>query len=388
MGLNWTADIRDRVCLVLLQQPYSGLRADEQTLLDGAISGGTLPVGLPDKGVARDALMRVRQTAQWFEEAGVVNTTGSTATGPDVWEPVLIQEAVFKFAQALRPSDLRSLAPVRAEAWRDAIDSFAVNNFADATQLFGAGDLSPQRIRLHVMRHMTRRTPRVLPPVAEIDLAIEWAINRLWESRVSLYRARHVIVTIPTASGGQTPTYTLLDGSSLPSGEVVDSVISAKMYFTDTVGRDSRSTIRWGLVEEFTEHRALQQDTGRPELFRIEQRGATTLLWRWSPEPDVQYTAQALVMVKAPVLGSAASDTATLAKFPREYKTIIPDLVLAKCLQKYAVQGWQDDWRLAQKAIDDLLAFSEQAAVLPALQQQDVYNDFGRQADSSVPGGW
>ena len=387
MGLQWTADIRNQVSLLLLQHPYASMRADEQERLDGAVSSGSLPIGIPDKGVARESLMRLRQIAQWYEEAGVVDTTGST-TGPSVWEPVLIQECAYHLAQSLRPMELGRLRELRAESWANAINNYGVNSIADSSQMFGVSGLTPQRIRLHVLRCMARRQRRIMPPVAEIDFAIEWAINRLWECRVSLYRARHVIITIPTASEGQTPTYTLVDGTSLPSGEVVDSIISPRLCYSDTDGRNSLAYARWGLAEEFTSHRAAQgTETGRPQLFRVEQRGSSTLRWIWSPAPDQEYTAQAIVMVKAPTTPSAATDTAVLAKFPLEYKTLIMDLVLAKVLAMFNVDGWQEDWRLAQKSIDDLLAGSEQVASTPAYAATDVYRDQEFQAGAGPYGG-
>ena len=204
------------MCLILLQKTYAELLTYETAILDGTISSGSLPLNEPTGGVAKDAFVAVRQWAQWFEEAGA-----STSSGPSVWEPALKAEILARFAQAIRPAEYGVLVNDASRQLQTAIDTYAVNDFSDATQMFGVAALSPQRVRLFVIRNCVRRRPRFMPPVAEVDAALKWAMRQLSSRGAWQFRIRDITIAIPTSSGGSSPSIT---GWSRPGVDRVPTV--------------------------------------------------------------------------------------------------------------------------------------------------------------------
>jgi len=101
MTISYTSALRDQVTLTLLNRTYANCTTEEQTLLDGAISSGSLPLNAPTGGVALDTYKALAQVVQWFSEAG----TGDTAI-PDAFGPAYKAEMVARLAGACGPPSL------------------------------------------------------------------------------------------------------------------------------------------------------------------------------------------------------------------------------------------------------------------------------------------
>jgi len=355
------------VCLILLQKTYAELLTYETAILDGTISAGSLPLNEPTGGVAKDAFVAVRQWAQWFEEAGA-----STSTGPSVWEPALKAEILARFAQAIRSSEYGALVNDASRQLQTAIDTYAVNDFSDATQMFGVAALSPQRVRLFVIRNCVRRRPRFMPPVAEVDAALKWAMRQLSSRGAWQFRIRDITIAIPTSSGGSSPSIT-----GLASGETFKAILTNSLHYVDSTGVYAGETIDWASPDDYAALRAIHgSTTGRPQVFRIETRSGPTPYWQFSPRPDQAYTVQALALIGPPTLQTAASDTTAMVRFPDEFESLIPTLVLAKILRDNGKPGWEVSWNQAQAEIDKWAQFySKTAEGESDNSPRDVYGD-------------
>lgn len=374
MAIQWTSAIRDQVCITLMGKVYADLTTYEQKLIDGESTG--LPVATPTGGVAKDGFTRIREWAQWFAEAGT-----SAGQEPAAWEYALKCDIVALAAKAFRSEFYGTLANDAQRALQQAIDTYSPTDFSDSSQLFGTSTLSIQRIRLFVIRNCVRRRPRVMPRVDEVDLAFKWALNHLSERGAWGFRTRNVEIAISTTSGGSAPTIT-----GQVSGETFDCLLSQDLFFKDSTGELTGQCIKYANPEVWQQSRVEWGDeTGQPEFFRIETRGAGSYYWQFSPRPDKAYTVNALVLVSTPSLPSAATDTATIAKYPKEFDTIFPDLVLAKVLRDASATGWSDVWDRVQAEIDKWVQYQQRTTASQGEPcQRDVYNDAGFQTISRI----
>lgn len=372
--------MRDQVCITLLDKVYSDLNSREQTLLDGQFSSGSLPLAEPTSGlttgVAKDAFIALTQFFQWFGEAGSLS-----ANAPSAFEHVVKAEIVARMALALRHPEAPTWINNARAAVEQAVETYAVNDFSDSSQLFGTSALSIQRIRLHVIRHCVRRRPRrIMPPVAEIDLAFKWALNHLSQRGAWMFRTRDITIAVATASDGSAPTIT-----GLASGETFDSLLSTQLFYKDTTQQYTAEAVDWAYPDDWARARSEWADTtGRPQMFRIEMR-AGTAYWQWCPRPDQAYTLQGLALVRTPSLPSAATDTAVIAKYPPEFESIFPDLVLAKVLRDFSAPGWEDLWTRVNGEIERWAeGYQKTGQDFRCMVPIDVYNDPAYQSSGGM----
>lgn len=360
MALSWTTTLRDQICYLVFQRAYSALRADEKAILDN--TEGSMPATTTG-GHAGRSLTTVRQAAQWFEQGGA----GST-TGPDVWDTVLVCEIVARMLQTLKPGEAKAAWAESARAWESALNTYTVADAAVTT--LNHLTITQAMIRFHVINHTARRRPRLFPPVQDIDFALKWAVNFLWNKSKWRFRTRQATIAIATANDGSAPTITL------PSGESFDQMATLALHYTDAAGIGQ--TIRGANAEEMTALRARYgTNSGRPERFRIEARNESTKYWHFIPVPDRAYTTRAEVLIATPADPSSSTDAAPFQKFPAEFRTLFPDLVLAKVMRQHNVTGWQDAWRLAMDQVDVTANEYEStgAPEIEALPERDVYFD-------------
>lgn len=367
MTISYTSALRDQVTLTLLNRTYANCTTEEQTLLDGAISSGSLPLNAPTGGVALDTYKALAQVVQWFSEAG----TGDTAI-PDAFGPAYKAEMVARLARCVRPAEFGALVGAARSELQMAIDHYTPEDWSDSSQMFGL-TINPQRIRLHVLRNCVRRRPRLLIPPGECDLALKWAFNHLTQRGAWLFRVRDITISVPTTNGGSAPTFT-----GMASGETFDSLLSVRLYHVDTRGLVSGDYVLPGSPDRFSEVSSIYESqtptTGQPQHFRLENR-AGTVYWQWAPKPDKTYTLRGQALVSTPAMPSAATSTTELGKFPAEFATIFPDLVLAKVLRDHSSPNWQDVWN----RVDDEVgrwAYHYQKMVNDWVDEpRDIYRD-------------
>ncbi len=325
--------------------------------------------------MAKDGFTRLREWAQWFAEAGT-----SAGNEPSVWEHALKADILALGAKAFRLETYGVFVNDAQRALQQALDTYGLNDLSDSTQLFGTGTLTIQRIRQFVVRNCVRRRPRVMPPVAEVDLAFKWALNHITERGVWGFRQRDVEIAIATASNGSAPTIT-----GMVSGEAFDCLLTQHLMFKDSTGELTGDFIKYATPDQWQASRAEHGDTtGQPEYFRIETRGAS-YYWQFSPRPDKAYTVHALVLVATPALPSAATDTATIAKYPKELDTLFPDLVLAKVLRDLSATRWEDVWNRVQAELDRWTQFQLRSVSAHADNGfTDVYADHAFQSSPRI----
>lgn len=319
MALQWTSAIRELVCREVFGRAYADLRSEEAAHLD-ASNSPTVPTDTPG-GVAGLAMTYVGQFAQWFAEAG------AAATGvPAVWAPVYAAEVAMRMAGAFRTTRPEGLAKYRhcaamaQRAWDAAIETYSIADASSST--LNSLTITPKVVRLHAMRHLARRRPRVLVPIPTIDLTMKAVWTELWNGVGWEFRRRQASIAIATTDGGSAPTITL------PSGEVFDSLLAPRLWFTD----DSEM-VEWvegdrmaALKAEYTGR------TGRPLYFSLEHRGGSTVYWHFAPEPDQAYTVRAEVYTRTPSDPADADAVTLLDKLEPAMVPLMPRLVLARLL--------------------------------------------------------
>lgn len=370
MALQWTTAIRDLVSVLALGKTYTNLRTEEKAYLD-ATNTPAVPTSSPG-GVASHAITRVRQYAQWFEEAG----TGTSA-GPDVWEQVFVAETALQCAKAFRRAEIPQHLVGCKDAWEAALDSFSVTDASSVT--VASQTLTWKSLRLHVLRHCLRRVTqrtRLFPSPAAIDTAIQWARTHLWNRSLWEFRTRQVTITITTNANGSSPSL------NLPAGETFDSIACRWLIHdsdTDSTQLALPADRRISYVTG-TEMAALKAQfgstTGRPQYFHIEDRGNGARYWHWAPAPDAEYTVKGAVAIALPATPSDATANAAFSPFG-DAQTVLPDLVLAKVLKDHAAPGWAEAWKTAMDQAEVMVATmdSQGVAANEGITGTDVYMD-------------
>lgn len=371
MTLSWTSAIRDRVSQLVLGLVYSGARSDEKNLIDAA---GSVPTSSP-AGLAGERLTVVRQWAQWFEQLGA----GASA-GPDLWEHVWVREIAAHAALGLRRNDIRPFFEALDDAWETALNSYSVADASSAT--LNDQSVTPKMLRFHVIRHCARLTTttgrkrRLLVPVPDIDAAINWTINFLWHRTHWEFRTRQVQLTLDTASPESVT-------DDLPTGEEIDAITSRWLVFDANADSGINNDMRCVYADETTMARlkAADPEDGRPTHFHVEDRGNNTRYWHWSPTPDAAYTLRGACTIIRPALPSDANDTTPFTKFPPEFVTLFPDVVLAYILKKFRVEGWQDTWKDAMDLVEQVAPDFDASGApsMEGLQATDAYEDWRRE---------
>lgn len=322
MALEWTSAIRDLVSREVFNRAYADLRSEEAGYLD---AGGSVPTSTPG-GIAGQALTYVLQFAQWFADAG-----SAAANAPAAWEPVYAAEVALRLSGAFkteRPelaNKYRFCAMMAQRAWDAAIETYSIADASSAT----LNDLSttPKVCRLHAMRHLARRRPRVLLPIPTIDLTMKAVWTELWNTVGWEFRKRQTTVTLATASGGSAPTF------ALPSGESFDSLLAPRLWFQDADAPGEPLT--WVDGDRMAALKAeYVGQTGRPEYFSLEHRGGTTVYWHFAPEPDQAYVLNAEVYTRTPADPADATATTLQDKLEPAMVPLLPRLVLARILSE------------------------------------------------------
>jgi hypothetical protein len=343
VAITYTSAIQNRIAMSVWGRQNSGLTADQKAHLDGTWTSGSLT-----SGMAFDALTRINQYGQWWEQAGA-------SAAPAAWEGWFVSLTALKLAVSHRPDRIQGL---RVEL-NDAIESaLQTHSLTDATSTTITGQtLTVPGLRYFVMNHAIRRTPRLFVPPSDIDAHLLWVLNYLWNCAGWNFRKRQVTLTIATNSAVTT---------DLGVTETLDSLSSRQLYYDDTSG----ARIRWVSSDEMAQLRARYgTETGRPRFFRTERSGST-LSWKFAPLPDAQYTAKAECHIKGPgTLSDATSLTTELAKFPPEFGPVVRDLVLGRCLMFHSAA---DGRRIYEDALAQVETF------LPAAE------DFGRPAHTQT----
>lgn len=319
MALQWTSVIRELVCREVFGRAYADLRTEEAAHLD-ASNSPAVPTSTPG-GVAGQAMTYVGQFAQWFAEAG------AAATGvPDVWAPVYAAEVSMRMAGAFRTTRPEMLAKYRhcaamaQRAWDAAIETYSLADASAAT--LNSLTITPKTVRLHAMRHLARRRPRVLLPIPTIDLTMKAVWTELWNGVGWEFRRRHASIAIATSAGGSAPTITL------PSGEVFDSLMAPRLWYTD-----DGTVVEWVEGDRMASLKAeYAGETGKPLYFSLEHRGGSTVYWHFAPEPDQAYTVQAEVYTRTPSDPADADAVTLLDKLDPAMVPLMPRLVLFKLL--------------------------------------------------------
>lgn len=365
MGLTWTSALQDLAGLTVLQKAYTDLRPHEKAVLDGSATAPTTTPG----GVAGQALVYVGQFAQWFAEA-----TAAAADIPAAWEHVLSAEVAYRFSVAVRREDAKIHAEGLGRAWQAALDSYS--NVALNVSATQDGTISLLVARLFIIRHLIRKRPRVYVPIALIDQAVRAAWEDMWYRAAWNFRVRNVIVTIPSGSGYTAPTFTLSDGSSLPTGEAFHSLVSPSLIYTATTS-GSMATCEFADSVQMSAMLAGTTPAGRPSRFTFEIRNDGTRPWLFWPAPDQEYTARAQIAIAAPAFPTTATSTTEFAKLPAPFQTAFLELCLAHTMRRNSVPGWPEVWANAKDVLDGLLDHV-QSRGLPesmGLTAVDVYQD-------------
>lgn len=319
MALQWTSAIRELVCREVFGRAYADLRPEESAHLD-ASNTPAVPTGTPG-GVAGLAMTYVGQFAQWFAEAG------STASGvPDAWSTVYVAEVAMRMAGAFRTARPDGLAKYRhcammaQRAWDAAIDTYSIADATSAT--LHDMTVTPRVVRLHAMRHLARRRPRVLIPIPTIDMTMKAVWTELWNSVGWEFRRRQVGITIPALSGGSSPTITL------PTGEVFDSLLAPRLWYADDA-----SVIDWVDGDRMAMFKAEHSGrTGRPVYFSLEHRGGSVVHWHFAPEPDRDYQVLAEVYTRTPNDPADADAVTLFDRLEPAMVPLLPRLVLSRLL--------------------------------------------------------
>lgn len=359
--ITYTSAMQNTIALNVWGRQNSGLTTDDKTHLDGAWTTGSLTAGL-----AFQALTRLNQIGQWFEQAGA-------SSAPAAWEHWFISLTSLLLAKTHRPDRAALYAAEERQAADAALSSFSLTDATSAT--ISGQTLTVPGLRYYVMNHCVRRRRRLFVPPADIDAHLQWVLNHLWNLAGWNFRKR--LVTLTIASNG-TVTSTL-------TNETLDSIATRELWYTDAPG----FTLKWATAEEMARLKAeYGTDTGRPLWFRLERSGSS-LTWHLAPLPDAQYTLRSEVYISGPAtLTDATSLTNALAKFPTEFGPVIRDLVLGRVLEHH---GAEDGAAVVSRAMDQVTAFLPAAEDhgRPAHTQEvrDRYGDARAQTGQNAVGG-
>lgn len=175
--------------------------------------------------------------------------------------------------------------------------------------------------------------------------------------------------------------------SGIASGETFDSMSVEKLYFS--------GTNQVGDICEFANEDAFAQlsvnygeDTGQPRFFRIEYNDAGVHVWKYLPIPDASYTFRAGVLIAWPDNISSTTSATEINRFPKEFRTVIRDMTLARVLVQYGASDADRMWQKAIDQTDSLLAIKEEhGSPMRRQQSGDVYNDAMYQCGGGYLGG-
>lgn len=191
MALAWTTVAQDRVAYLLFNQAYTGLSTAQKNVIDGNWTSGALTAG-----VAFSAFTIVQQIAQWWEQGGSSVTTDYAMS----W---LIDETLYRASVSLRPERVDEYKAQRESSRLMYLQSITPTELTSGLST-GVYAPSPQSIRFHVLNNTITRTPPVLIRPEDIDSALFWVNNSLWNQKEWNFRKRQLSARIVpfTITGG------------------------------------------------------------------------------------------------------------------------------------------------------------------------------------------
>lgn len=358
MSILWTSALRDTVALTVLGCTYAELRAAEKTALDGNASPPTSAPG----GLAKQAVGKIDQYAQWFTDAGL------SAGAPAAWEHLLQAETSYRFAQVARPERARDMGRDVAAAWEAALSTYDAQDYSSSAVNPTAWTLA--LVRQHVVRTLVRMRGRPMAPVALIDSCAKRAFDALWMHADWTFRLRNVTITLRAATPGS-PTF-----AGLQSGESFDHVVSDALVYDDSTGPGVGSVLRFADSAGYTRARAGVTAAGRPRVFTVEHVGSTRV-WKLAPAPDVDYAVVGVVAVQAPAWAASISSTDPFAKLPDAHRAVYPSMVVAQVLTDLGHQEAPAQRRHVEDRLADLLTKADSRGTpdRQAAAEVDVYGD-------------
>lgn len=364
MAITYAAAIQDRIAYAVYGQANSALTTAQKAQLDGGWTTGSLTTG-----VAKDALDRVNQIAQWFALAGAT-------AAPAEWAHWFVREAAYLLASNVRPDRADEFRQQREVAIDAALDSFSLTSADSASAANRTFTL--RNLRYYVLNHCARRKEsgantglrrRIFPPVEDIDDAVASVINEVWNMAPWVFRKRKVTFSLPEDYGG------VVNSSLTDDNEIFDAIVSREVYYTDEAGRGAKA--RWLSADEFCQLEAVYGSaTGRPVGFRIETANDQSTTWQFVPFPDRAYTFIGVATVKAPSVLSDATSATLAFQFPVEFKPILRDMILGRVLLMHGASDAQAVYGRAEEKANALLPiYADIASGARVLQTLDVYKD-------------
>ena len=350
MAITYSTSIQDRIALLVYGVANTGLADYQKVLLDGTWTTGAL-----SSGVAKDALQVLNQFGQWNEAV-------SSASAPPDWEQWFIAESAYRLAIAARPDRIATIKQMREEAMEAALLTYSRTGIADNAT---AATTSLTDLRQHVIASLSRMRPLKYVPVEQIDRAVQWAMNNLWNRGKWSFRRRMVTATIAT---DESVTIT----AGMESGETIDDIVTNALY----LGGTSTRIVTWAKPDEMSQLKSLTDvQAGVPRQFRINKLG-TTFQWKFFPVPDISYTATFEVLTSGPTLPTSTPST-SITQFPPLFIPTLRDLVLAKVMQDNSIDGATERMRMVDDDIGRNLTFYDDVGEPDAAQSvRDVYGDF------------
>jgi hypothetical protein len=212
VAFAYSTSIQDRIALTVFGVANSSLTTTQKTHLDGTWTTGSLTTG-----AAFDALTRITQIANWFEQAGATSA-------PQAWEHWLVAETAMMLSETYRPERYQMYADQREKAIDAALDSFTLR---EPTGSFSSSNtsvaLSVNGLRFYVLNACARRKEagsnsglrrRIFPPIDLIDTEIQWTLNYIYNKEFWNFRKRQVMLNVnylayPTAATWTESTKTL-----------------------------------------------------------------------------------------------------------------------------------------------------------------------------------
>lgn len=418
MAITYTAAMQNRIALYALGTPYANLLADQKTLQDGTWTTGSLTTG-----IAFDALNKVNQYGQWFEQV-------TTNVAPSVWEAYFVALTAYRLMAQYRATE--KMAAFK-DALKDAEDA-AFNAYASSdlnSTTMGGQSFTVPGLRYYIIDHCIRREKRLFPSPLSMDAATQWMVNYVWNLQPWNFRKRQCTLRIEAASittatwtqSGNNLTqtagfngwpasetvgatsgamFTATGGTSVVLGQygiatrlsddalTLDSSLSAtagnlaaadiagiasivRVFGLDTGETADQTAIREFYYQDVTDFKLVHaqaeelaalrayygSSTGRPERFRLELRGST-LYWHLFPLPDQTYTLFGEMLAEGPgATGTATALTTALDRMPAKFHSIIREGVLARVLRNYDVKDGEAKWVEVDGMLKSLLAEME-----------------------------
>lgn len=341
-ALSFDTTTRDRVAVAMFKREYASCQSHEQAVIDNA---------------GASVLATINQIAQHFDIAA----SGSETT--DAWTFWLQAAAEAAVARSFFPDLVADRAREAAEKRETALSTFRGPSLTAANTAGSLDGLTLETMRKVLVVRLARQG--VMCHTGELDGAVLWAANDIWNARDWLFKLEQT-------------TLTLADAASTITSTDYDAIRSERLLYA---GGDYQCVPVTGA--EMTQLLAGTPDAGRPRYYRAERVGPTLTI-RFERAADQEYTLYA-EMVKAGPPEAAASDQATpFADFPPDFLPVLTNRAAAKILADRGARGAGLALSDSNDEVNRLLPKYEQVGVNAQPAVRDVYGDMWRLAEDTV----